>query len=29
MADLIFIGVILVFLFVSYGFIKACDRLRR
>jgi hypothetical protein len=29
MADLIFIGVILFFFFVSYVFIEACERLRR
>ena len=29
MADLIFIGVILVFFFASHKFIQACERLRR
>ena len=29
MADLAFIGVILLFFFVSYVFIEACERLRR
>jgi hypothetical protein len=29
MADLVFIGLILVFFLVSYGFILACEWLRR
>jgi hypothetical protein len=29
MADFIFIGMILIFLLVSYGFVGACERLRR